>query len=119
MSRLILLIIGFVAGWFLKDSDWQTWLEKAKSYFEPQDTPTDTPIPLLEEEETETAADETFADPLEQLKGIGPASKARLNDQGIYTFAQVAALSPEALKEIAGARVKADEVIQHAQELEG
>lgn len=122
MSRLILLIIGFVAGWFLKDGNWEEWQEKLKSYFEPQDTPRDTPIPLLEEEVAETVvseADEAFADPLEKLKGIGPASKAKLNDRGIYTFTQIAALSPEALKEIAGARIKAEEVIQNAQELAG
>lgn len=48
-------------------------------------------------------------------KGIGAVSKAKLNEQGILTFAQVAALSPEKLKKITGGRVNAQAVIEQAQ----
>ncbi len=121
MSRLFILIIGFIAGWFLKDSNWEEWLEKIKSYFEPQQTPAD-PIPLLEENKakaTPAKMGEAFSDPLEKLTGIGPAAKKKLNDNGIYTFAQVAVLEPEKFKEIVGARVKVEKVIKHAKELAG
>ncbi len=108
MSRLILLIIGFVAGWFLKDGNWEEWLEKLKAYFEPTEAP-QKPISLLEEkigEATPEQEDEVFADPLEKIKGIGPAIKKKLNESGIYTFAQLGALSPQALEEIVGAGIK-------------
>ncbi len=108
MGRLLLLIIGFVAGWFLKDSNWEEWLEKLKSYFEPQEAPQRT-IPLLEEEEAKAAPakkDEDFPDPLEKIKGIGPVIKKKLNENGIYTFAQLAALAPKELEEIVGSGIK-------------
>ncbi len=108
MGRLLLLIIGFVAGWFLKDSNWEEWLEKLKAYFEPQDAPQRT-IPLLEEKEakvTPAKKDEVFPDPLEKIKGIGPVIKKKLNENGIFTFAQLAALSPSELEEIVGSGIK-------------
>lgn len=118
MSRLILLILGFVAGWFLKDSDWEEWLEKLKAAFAPQEAP-EKPIPLLEnEEEVESLpAGEVFTDNLESLKGVGAVSSGKLNEEGIYTFAQVAAMTPEKLKEVAGGRVNAEAVIAQAKEL--
>ena len=117
MSRIIVLIIGFIAGWFLKDSNWKEWLKNLKTPKQPPQKP----ISLLENKVTKPApaTGEVFADALEQLTGIGPASKAKLNEQGIYTFSQVAKLKPEKLKEIAGARVKAEEVIQQAKSLAG
>ena len=108
MSRVILLIIGFVAGWFLKDGNWEEWLEKLQAYFEPNEAP-QKPISLLEEKSVETTSeqeDETFADPLDEIKGIGPVIKKKLNESGIYTFTQLAALSPQGLEEIVGASIK-------------
>ncbi len=110
MSRLFVFIIGIIAGWFLKDSDWKVWLDKLKAYFIAQPTPPD-PIPLLEDKNKKTA------DPLEKLNGIGPVSKKKLNENGVYSFAQVATLKPEKLKEIAGSRVNAKEVIKQAKGL--
>ena len=108
MSRLILIIIGFVAGWFLKDSNWEEWMEKLKSYFEPQEA-AKKPIPLLEEKEAKVApakVDEVSPDPLEKIKGIGPVIKTKLNESGVLTFAQLAALSPQELEEIVGTGIK-------------
>jgi len=113
--RTILFLLGVIAGWLLKDSNWKEWLEKIKSYFEPQQAP-EPKIHLLEEK-----AEEVFADPLEKIKGIGPVIKGKLNDQGIFTFAQLGALSPEKLEEIVGASIKRfadeEEIIRQAQEL--
>ncbi len=108
MGRIILLIVGFVAGWFLKDSNWEEWLEQLKSYFEPEDAPKRT-IPLLEEKEAKAApkkADEVLPDPLEKIKGIGPVIKQKLNESGILTFSQLAALSPTELEGIVGTGIK-------------
>lgn len=118
MSRLILLMIGFIAGWLVKDSQ---WLNSLKTDLAPRKTSSPT-IPLHEDDDPKAApseAGEVFPDPLEKLKGIGPASKAKLNEQGIYTFAQIATLPPETLNEITGARVKAEVVIEQARELAG
>ena len=43
-------------------------------------------------------------DPLEEVQGIGPVYAGRLHAAQVYTFAQLAELSPERLREITGAR---------------
>ncbi len=116
--RFIIFLFGILAGWLLKDSNWEEWLKKLKSYFEPQQR-TAQKISLIEEKEPEIT-DEVFPDPLEKIKGIGPVIKNKLNEQGIFTFAQLGALSPKELEDIVGARIKrfADEkeIIHQAQE---
>jgi len=108
MSRFIIFLIGIIAGWFLKDSNWEERLEKLKAYVEPRKT-SQKPISLLEEQSikaTPEQEDEVFADPLEKIKGIGPAIKKKLNESGIYTFAQLGALSSQDLEEIVGPGIK-------------
>jgi len=39
-------------------------------------------------------------DKLEVIGGIGPASARRFNDAGVFTYAQLAALSPEQIQQI-------------------
>lgn len=117
MSRIIVLLIGFIAGWLFKDGEWKVWLKKLESAFTPQEK-SEHPIPLHENQpEQEDTSTEVIPNNLEELKGIGPASQMKLNENGIHTFAQVAALSPEELKAIVGARVNADAVIAQAKEL--
>lgn len=43
------------------------------------------------------------SDPLDTIDGIGPTYKRRLNEAGIYTFAQLANASPDVIREITGA----------------
>ena len=108
MSRFIIFLVGIIAGWFLKESNWEEWLEKIKSYFEPQQAPAQD-IPLLKEEPSKShqkTEKEIFADPLEKIKGIGPVIKTKLNDKGIFSFSQLAALTPADLEEIVGAGIK-------------
>lgn len=64
-------------------------------------------------EDSESTAYEDFT----RIKGIGPVYQARLNDAGVYTFDQLAALTVEALSELAGApasRVHRDDWIGQA-----
>lgn len=60
-------------------------------------------------------------DRLEVIKGIGPVFARRLNDAGIYTFADLAATSPEKLREFVAAKswqaVEPEEWIQAAADL--
>jgi predicted flap endonuclease-1-like 5' DNA nuclease len=46
------------------------------------------------------AAPEGEGDDLTQIKGIGPVAKGQLNEQGVMTFAQIAALSDEDIARI-------------------
>lgn len=51
--------------------------------------------------ESETPQDDSPVDSLQQIKGIGPALERRLNAQGIRRFAQIAALKPVELANLA------------------
>jgi large subunit ribosomal protein L21 len=48
-----------------------------------------------------TGADEKATDDLTQISGIGPAYARRLNEAGIMNYAQLSALSPEQVREMA------------------
>ena len=61
-------------------------------------------------------------DDLTQLKGVGPAYAKKLNEAGITSFAQLAALTPEGVTELeeklnASGRVERDGWIEQAKEL--
>lgn len=122
--RLAIFLLGILAGLYIKDSNITEWLEKIKSYFEGR-KPKEPQIPLLvEKEESKVKVENTeeiFPDPLEKVKGIGPVIKGKLNEQGIFTFAQLGALTPTKLEEIVGASIKRfadeEEIIRQAQEL--
>ena len=45
----------------------------------------------------------TISDALEEITGIGPVFANRLNEAGIFTYAQLASSSPEELTQITGA----------------
>jgi predicted flap endonuclease-1-like 5' DNA nuclease len=45
---------------------------------------------------------EAAPDDLTAIRGIGPGMKERLNQAGIYTFAQIAQSTPDALRELLG-----------------
>jgi predicted flap endonuclease-1-like 5' DNA nuclease len=46
------------------------------------------------------------SDDLEQILGIGPVYAQRLNDAGIYTYADLAGQTPDHLREITGISLK-------------
>jgi large subunit ribosomal protein L21 len=65
----------------------------AKAATPPSSTASDNPAPLF----TAPAGD---ADKLTKIKGIGPVAERQLNEQGITTFAQIAALSDDDVRRI-------------------
>ena len=69
--------------------------------------------------ETNTRTD-TRKDDLKLINGIGPALEKRLNDTGIYTFADLSQLSPEELEARLGnpRRVATADLIEQAKELQ-
>jgi predicted flap endonuclease-1-like 5' DNA nuclease len=60
-------------------------------------------------------------DDLKLINGIGPALEKRLNDTGIYTFADIVQLTPEELEARLGnpRRVATTDLIEQARELAG
>lgn len=60
-------------------------------------------------------------DDLKLINGIGPALEKRLNDTGIYTFADLVQLTPEELEARLGnpRRVATADLIEQARELAG
>ncbi len=60
------------------------------------------PAVTIETINDNTREGEVIRDKLEVIGGIGPASARRFNNAGIFTYAQVAALSPEQIQQITG-----------------
>ncbi|MEM9668904.1 MAG: helix-hairpin-helix domain-containing protein [Pseudomonadota bacterium] len=56
--------------------------------------------PAAEVEAAPELATDTAGDDLKQLKGVGPVLAEKLNDAGIMSFAQIAALSPEEIADV-------------------
>ena len=125
MSKLILLLFGVLAGWLLSEGNRELLRKKI------QEMGIDIPAPKttasaesiqekIKLEDSPLKSEEVFQDALEKIKGVGPVIKGKLNDNGIFTFAQLGALTPQALKEILGASLKRlsnkEEIIRQAQE---
>ena|SRR5687767_5652303 len=93
---------------------------ETKSVARPATPPVEQPG-LMEQprpNETDTNKD-TRKDDLKVINGIGPALEKRLNDTGIYTFADLAELTPEELEARLGnpRRVAPTDLIEQAREL--
>jgi predicted flap endonuclease-1-like 5' DNA nuclease len=59
------------------------------------------------------------ADPLTEIKGIGPAFEQALNAQGVRTFADLAKQNPDDLAAQLGGRATADRVRQWVEQAQG
>jgi len=57
------------------------------------------------------------ADDLTTIRGIGLVMQQRLNEAGVYTFAQLAGSAPDELRRVKGAATLAEEWVAQAQEL--
>jgi len=85
---------------------------ETKSVARPVTQPVEQPTPI----KTDTRKDD-----LKLINGIGPALEKRLNDTGIYTFADLVQLTPEELEARLGnpRRVATADLIEQAKELAG
>jgi predicted flap endonuclease-1-like 5' DNA nuclease len=85
---------------------------ETKSVARPATQPAEGPKPV----KTNTRKDD-----LKLINGIGPALEKRLNDTGIYTFADLVQLTPEELEARLGnpRRVATADLIEQARELAG
>ena len=121
MNPWIIFFIGVLIGWLLEwIIDWSYWRKKAEAV--PQNS---AELDAAQKEIAELKAElencgEVQIDPLEKIKGIGAVIKRKLNEGGIYSFAQLGALTPQKLEEILGEDVRRladeDELIRQAKE---
>ncbi|HEY60608.1 MAG TPA: hypothetical protein G4N92_08010 [Anaerolineae bacterium] len=81
-TLLIGIVIGLLAGWLIEWAiDWIYWRKKCK--------------------QAQTGKSKG-KDNLKKIKGIGPDIEARLNQAGIYTFADLSALKQADVEKIIG-----------------
>ncbi len=66
--------------------------------------------------------DEIRPHQVERIKGIGPVIKKKLKKNGISTFAELAAITPERMEEIVGEKihrlVDGEAIIRQAKEMD-
>lgn len=98
------LIIGWVVEWII---DWRFWRQEQnvsvdeESRLRRELEAARLEISRLQAQTPATAAVvATSADNLQDINGIGQVYAKRLNDAGVYTYAQLSELSTERLREI-------------------
>lgn len=76
-------------------------LERPETSHAPIETDASQPVQVKHDAELENEIKEMLEpDDLKLIKGIGPVLEGLLHEHGITTFAQIAALSPESIKEL-------------------
>ena len=107
MKAIKVFFLGLLCGWLYK------WIiDKVYSDVQIQNIASEDPLPMEYSElpavkeqgmqVNKTPPPKTKTEILEVLKGIGPASVKRLNRAGVFTFDDLALLSPEELRNILG-----------------
>jgi len=124
MNFWVGLVIGLIVGWVIEwVIDWRFWRREEESAATPSrtiDLELQGKLATLEAEKASLAARLQEAlnkepevvvkevvkevmvarDSLQKIHGIGDVFTGRFNDAGVYSFAQLAALSPERIREI-------------------
>jgi len=141
MKAIGAFLLGLITGWLIKTmiadadlrhriqafGDENSFLKDRVRSLEVRTKPKSLETKSLTQPATQTAkqsrsiATDTRKDDLKLIKGIGPALEKRLNDTGIYTFADLARLTPEELEARPGnpRRVATADLIEQAKELAG
>lgn len=120
MNPWIIFLIGVLVGWLVEwIIDWVYWRRKGGT--------NDDALDEARQELTKLKArlaiggGDILPDELERVKGIGPVIKKKLNQNGITTFAELSAISPQRLTEIVGEGIRRladeDEIIHNAKKL--
>lgn len=114
MNIAAVFVLGLLVGWLVEwVIDWFYW----RSRFDPiaqENARLKENIASLEAKKgkrspsskTRPIRDRAGQDNLEAIKGIGPVIARRLNDAGVYTFEELAKLTPQELEEILGSLIK-------------
>ena len=80
------------------------WIWRQKREVAPEPIVVSSHVPRPEAAKTGLARKRRLpiSEPLEEIKGIGPVFANRLNEAGIYSFAQLGAASPDEIQQITG-----------------
>jgi large subunit ribosomal protein L21 len=114
MNVLAVLVLGLLIGWLAEwVIDWFYWRSRIRPVAE-ENANLKEKIKSLEarknkrsqQSRTKPIRDRAGRDNLQAIKGIGPVISKRLNDAGVYTFEELAQLTPDELEEILGALIK-------------
>jgi len=100
-----IFVVGLLIGWLIEWLiDWWYWRRKCREM----------------EAKFQYAKPKSTVDDLQDIRGIGPVISRKLNDAGIFTFAQLAELTIAQLEEIVGEEIRrlADEadILRQARE---
>ncbi len=120
MNPWIIFLFGVLIGWLIEwIIDWLYWRRKSDSLADTAE---------LDAAKREIAAlnakleecNKAEPDNLEKIKGIGPVIRRKLNENGVFTFAELAELTVEKLEEIVGEEIRRlaneDELLRQAKE---
>lgn len=114
MNVIAVLVLGLLIGWLAEwVIDWLYWRNKIRPVAE-ENANLKEQIKILaarknkrsQLSKTKPSRDRAGKDNLQAIKGIGPVIAKRLNDAGVYTFEELAQITPDELEEILGALIK-------------
>ena len=116
MNPLFAFVLGLLIGWLIEWLiDYFYWRRR----YPQVEAPSGQPAAMRVKEEL--PATPVVADDLKVIKGIGKVIERKLNDAGVYTFAQLGSLSAADLRRILGATIErlSDEesLLQQARDL--
>lgn len=103
ISAILGLLIGLLIGWYFGRSRMREALDNQQNLqnkLEMANTEIKRLQTKVEESSNKVQLVYKKADHLEDVNGIGPVFAQRLNEAGIYTFADLAAQTPERVREI-------------------
>ena len=121
MNILAIFVLGLLIGWLVEwVIDWFYWRSRTRplasenAELAQENARLKERIASLEVKvnkrsqlsKTKPIRDRAGKDNLQAIRGIGPVISKRLNDAGIYTFEELAQLTPEELEEILGSLIK-------------
>ena len=103
-----IFVVGLLIGWLIEwVIDWWYWRRKCRQ--------------MEAEFAGKFVKPESTEDDLQKIRGIGPVISGKLNDAGVFTFAQLAELTVTQLEAIVGEEIQrlADEadILRQARDL--
>lgn len=116
MNIWIALVLGILIGWLIEwVIDWFYWRRPRQQQ---NGQPAAVPVPTKSVRYKKRPED---ADDLKKLKGVGPVVEKQFNREGIYTFRQVADLTPDEFEDVLGDLLEKffneRVILRHAKEL--
>lgn len=112
MNSLAFLVLGLLIGWLIEWAiDWFYWRRKIVVMEDEIAKLKEKNIALESKKKgrgakTKPTRTRSGQDNLQAIRGVGPVIAKRLNEAGVYTFEEMAELTPDELQEILGELIK-------------